>query len=76
MACKIKRLYRFGARKLNCLAWTGLVPLGSIPYASSTLCRKNLSCVANINNAVQPFNAGLFSLVHQLHKKLNDARFI
>jgi len=62
-----------GARKI---ALPGLIPLGSIPYASSTLCLKNLTCVANINNAVLPFNAGLFSLVHQLNQELNDARFI
>ncbi|KAL9381751.1 hypothetical protein Peur_024789 [Populus x canadensis] len=70
---QIKRLYLFGARKI---ALPGLIPLGSIPYASSTLCLKNLSCVANINNAVLPFNAGLFSLVQQLNQELNDARFI
>ncbi|KAJ6744435.1 FINGER PROTEIN putative-RELATED [Salix purpurea] len=46
------------------------------PYAFSTLCRNNLSCVANINNAVLSFNSRLLSLVHKLNKKLNEARFI
>ncbi|KAH8481093.1 hypothetical protein H0E87_031158 [Populus deltoides] len=70
---QIKLLYHLGARKI---ALSGLGPTGSIPYSFSTLCRNNLSCVTNINNAVLPFNAGLVSLVDQLNRELNDARFI
>ncbi|KAL9381752.1 hypothetical protein Peur_024787 [Populus x canadensis] len=70
---QIKLLYHLGARKI---ALPGLGPMGSLPYASSTLCPNNLSCVTDINNAVLPFNAGLVSLVGQLNRELNDARFI
>ncbi|XP_061943733.1 GDSL esterase/lipase At1g29670-like [Populus nigra] len=70
---QIKLLYVLGARKI---ALPGLGAIGSIPYSFSTLCRNNLSCVTNINNAVLPFNAGLVSLVDQLNRELNDARFI
>ncbi|KAG5232750.1 GDSL esterase/lipase [Salix suchowensis] len=66
-------LYLLGARKI---ALPGLGSIGSIPYSVSTLCRNNLSCVTNINNAVQPFNARLVSLVDELNRELNDARFI
>uniref|UniRef100_A0A6N2KBQ3 Uncharacterized protein n=2 Tax=Salix viminalis TaxID=40686 RepID=A0A6N2KBQ3_SALVM len=66
-------LYLLGARKV---ALPGLGSIGSIPYSFSTLCRNNVSCVTNINNAVQPFNARLVSLVDELNRELTDARFI
>jgi hypothetical protein len=69
----LQLLYHLGARKI---ALHGLGAIGSIPYSFSTLCRNNLSCVTNKNNAVLPFNAGLVSLVDQLNRELNDARFI
>ncbi|KAJ6697471.1 hypothetical protein OIU85_003807 [Salix viminalis] len=70
---QIRLLYLLGARKI---ALPGLGPIGSIPYSFSTLCRNNVSCVTNINNAVQPFNARLVSLVDELNRELTDARFI
>uniref|UniRef100_A0A6N2KIR1 GDSL esterase/lipase n=1 Tax=Salix viminalis TaxID=40686 RepID=A0A6N2KIR1_SALVM len=70
---QIRLLYLLGARKI---ALPGLGSIGSIPYSVSTLCRNNLSCVTNINNAVQPFNARLVSLVDELNRELTDARFI
>uniref|UniRef100_A0A2K1WMM2 GDSL-motif lipase/hydrolase family protein n=1 Tax=Populus trichocarpa TaxID=3694 RepID=A0A2K1WMM2_POPTR len=70
---QIKLLHHLGARKI---ALPGLGPIGSIPYSFSTLCHNNVSCVTNINNAVLPFNVGLVSLVDQLNRELNDARFI
>ncbi|KAG6738281.1 hypothetical protein POTOM_057890 [Populus tomentosa] len=71
--CLYYLLYHLGARKI---ALPGLGPIGSIPYSFSTLCRNNLSCVTNINNALLPFNDRLVSLVDQLNRELNDARFI
>ena len=69
----LQLLYLLGARRI---ALPGLGAIGSIPYSFSTLCGNNLSCVTNINNAVLPFNDRLVSLVDQLNRELNDARFI
>ncbi|KAG6738280.1 hypothetical protein POTOM_057889 [Populus tomentosa] len=58
----------------NCLAWTYTIRQHSLRIFYSIPQQSLL--FGNINNAVLPFNAGLFSLVHRLNKELNNARFI
>ncbi|KAA0061397.1 GDSL esterase/lipase [Cucumis melo var. makuwa] len=70
---QLKRLYENGARKI---AIFGAGIVGCSPYAKAKFDHTGSPCVDKINNAIQPFNIGIKSLVENFNTNFSGANFI
>ncbi|XP_022144504.1 GDSL esterase/lipase At1g29670-like [Momordica charantia] len=70
---QLEELYDRGGRKV---AVFGVGGIGCTPYARANFEHEGSPCVEKINYAIQLFNSGLKSLIHDLNTKFTDAKFI